>query len=166
VLKKDFVFPFESPAPVNTIGKRIRLVRDKNGMSESDFAKAVGVRTNTVRRWEQDKFTTSLPKFIKISELFNVPVEWLAEGVGADSDPFIGEPTDFAPAEIKPPPADALKDANEDVPVKNDLDQKHFGALYSSLSEYRRGMVFGYITALCNEEMVSRGAQPSMMYKI
>jgi transcriptional regulator with XRE-family HTH domain len=177
VLKKDFVFPFETPAqedtamlPASTMGERIKLVRERNKMSAEDFAKAVGVRTNTVRRWEQDKFTTSTPKLMKISELFNVPVKWLAEGTGADSNLFIEERTNLPPAETAPLPANTPSSTkgniNEDIPAKHNPDKNHFDALYSSLSEYRRGMVFGYLIAQCNEEMMDRGGQPTNMYKI
>jgi len=137
-----------SPTESTTIGQRIKLIREKNRMTKPEFSRTIGVTTQTAHLWECGKTNINIPRLTKISELFNVSLDWLKDGTGSFGDPFMGERTEFAPVAIHP---------TAEAESKDDPDRKQLDALYSSLSEYRRGKLFGYLIALCNEELVCHG---------
>jgi transcriptional regulator with XRE-family HTH domain len=76
---------------MDTINKRIRYVRkqfcdDKN----SKFAAALGENANTVNNWIRDGYNVGRGVASKISDYFNVSIEWLLTGEGEmlrNSDP-------------------------------------------------------------------------------
>lgn len=55
----------------------IRLARFLSGMSQSDFAKAVGVTPGAVGQWENGKTMPNPRKLKLISEVLGVPIERL-----------------------------------------------------------------------------------------
>lgn len=61
-----------------TLGKRIRETRLENDMSLRDFAKAVGVADTTVMKWEKDTAEMSFGNAIRISKMFDVPLDLMA----------------------------------------------------------------------------------------
>ena len=61
-----------------TLGKRIREIRLENDMSLRDFAKAVGVADTTVMKWEKDPTEMSFGNAIRISKMFDVPLDLMA----------------------------------------------------------------------------------------
>lgn len=62
-----------------TLGKRIREIRLENDMSLRDFGKAVGVADTTVMKWEKDIAEPSFGNIVKISKMFDVPLDLMAK---------------------------------------------------------------------------------------
>ena len=53
------------------IAARIKDYRKINGLTQSQFAKMVGVKVNTVCRWETSKYFPNTSAIKKLSFLFN-----------------------------------------------------------------------------------------------
>lgn len=53
------------------IGTRIRILRVKNGMSQSDLARFVGCHYQAVNDWETGRFFPSVKAVLKICEAFD-----------------------------------------------------------------------------------------------
>ena len=60
-----------------SIGERLRVLRYNAKISMRQQGKLFGVSANSVYRWEHNLNIPSLPVLKKISEYYNVPLEWL-----------------------------------------------------------------------------------------
>ena len=63
-----------------SIGKRIRDLRKQNNFSQEYIAEKLDVTRQAVSKWEQDLSNPDTGNLIRLSELFNVDVEFLATG--------------------------------------------------------------------------------------
>ena len=54
---------------------RLRLLRIKNGWSQSDLAERLGVSRQSVNAIESGRYDPSLPLAFKIANLFEQPIE-------------------------------------------------------------------------------------------
>ena len=59
------------------IADRIRYLRDKAGMTQTDLAKRLGISRNAVNAWEMSVSTPSLSKVIEMSRIFHVSTDYL-----------------------------------------------------------------------------------------
>lgn len=67
---------------MNTIGSRMRFIRKKEGLKQTDFAKRVLVSASYISKVESDKETPS-DIFTKLVALeFGISYTWLKDGVG------------------------------------------------------------------------------------
>ena len=57
-----------------TIGKRIKELRIKNGLTQDELAKRAGFAKITIRQYESDKRTPNFEKLNIIASALNVPV--------------------------------------------------------------------------------------------
>ena len=57
------------------IGEKIRELRTKNGMTQSDLAEKLFVTTQAVSRWEKGDVEPSLTTVKSISEIFGVSID-------------------------------------------------------------------------------------------
>jgi len=64
----------------NTIGGRIRFIRQSNALSPVRFAKKIGVDWRLVLQWENNKVVPEMSILLNVEELFNVSVDWLING--------------------------------------------------------------------------------------
>lgn len=67
---------------IENIGDRIKLLREKHGLSQASFGKRIGVSSGNVGDWESDK-KKSLPgakAIYAISREFEVSSDWLLGG--------------------------------------------------------------------------------------
>ncbi|WP_368254850.1 multiprotein-bridging factor 1 family protein [Clostridium paraputrificum] len=62
--------------PESTIGERIKKCRLKLGLSREVFAKSIKSELKTVVLWEQDKIIPKAPSIKKISDTYNIPLEY------------------------------------------------------------------------------------------
>lgn len=62
--------------PENTIGQRIKKCRLKLGLSREVFAKSIKSELKTVALWEQDKIIPKAPSIKKISDTYNIPLDY------------------------------------------------------------------------------------------
>ena len=132
-------------------GEKIKLLRESFNMSQTKMAAKLGVTKSTILCWENGKRKIPDHQAVKIAKIFEMSEAWLLDdGEEELFNPVLKKdfvfPFKSADTNTITTPAKALP--------KQDDDKKHFDALYASLSEYRKGMVYGYLVALCNEEFI------------
>lgn len=59
------------------VGKRIRDLRVKSGMTQNDLGKRVGVIKQTVSSWENESSSPSYDILVLIANIFNVPTDYI-----------------------------------------------------------------------------------------
>jgi transcriptional regulator with XRE-family HTH domain len=70
--------------PSASIGERIRIARDRAGLTRAELGRRVGVRPSASRQWEQrDATTPSVTHLAQIAAVTGVAFEWLATGRGS-----------------------------------------------------------------------------------
>ena len=62
---------------LTVIEKRIKLLRERIGYSQSDIAKKVGVNRSLIALWENGYANISLKQLIKLSYIFQVPIDYI-----------------------------------------------------------------------------------------
>ena len=70
-----------------TTAERIKQLRKKHNLSQSDLAKMAGVKSNTVSTWERGTRRPDFNVLCRLSNSFGVPIEYI---LGETAD-FIGE---------------------------------------------------------------------------
>jgi DNA-binding transcriptional regulator YiaG len=78
-----------------TFGDRVSAAREQSGLTQKDLARRLGVRTSTVRNWEDDLSEPRANRLSMMAGLLNVSMMWLinGKGEGMDSPPDTGEVT-------------------------------------------------------------------------
>ena len=59
------------------IADRIRYMRDKMGMTQTDLAKRVGVSRNAVNAWEMSTSMPTLSNVVEMARIFHVSTDYL-----------------------------------------------------------------------------------------
>lgn len=62
---------------VLSIADRIRYLRDKAGMTQTDLAKKLGISRSAVNSWEMSLSSPSLANIVEMTELFHVSADYL-----------------------------------------------------------------------------------------
>lgn len=65
---------------VETIGRRIRSLRDERGWNAAELAKRMGVDPGTISRWENGKQQLTLENAAALSVAFDVSIDYLRHG--------------------------------------------------------------------------------------
>lgn len=66
---------------MDTIGKRIKFIREKLGLNQSQLAKEIGLESAmAISKYESDQREPDISKLIKLSELGNTSLDWLLTG--------------------------------------------------------------------------------------
>ena len=65
------------------VGNRIYQLRTAMGMSQRELAQALGNKSSNelVARWERGASSPSAETLVKLSEFFDVSVDWILKGV-------------------------------------------------------------------------------------
>jgi len=72
--------------PLAVVGLHIRLTRQARGMEQQELADAMGVSQGAVSNWERGKRALSVPDFMRICRVLNVPPKaLLPDGPPADA---------------------------------------------------------------------------------
>lgn len=58
-------------------GKRLKELRNKNGLSQRDLAAKLGVSVNTIVTYEKAQKSPTLDLAKRVSEFFGTPLDWL-----------------------------------------------------------------------------------------
>lgn len=69
-----------------TFGDRVAAAREAAGLTQKDLARRLGVRTATVKAWEQDLSEPRANRLSMMAGLLNVSVMWLINGEGEGMD--------------------------------------------------------------------------------
>ena len=75
---------------LSTIGERIKILRKKLKLNQTEFGKRIGLAANTIANYEIGRRTVSEQTISSICREFNVNHNWLVDGKG---EPFLPEPT-------------------------------------------------------------------------
>lgn len=59
------------------MASRIKQERINSGFSQADLASQMGVRPNTIGRWEKNASCVKQAHLIKMSQLFDCSIAWL-----------------------------------------------------------------------------------------
>jgi transcriptional regulator with XRE-family HTH domain len=70
-----------------TFGDRLAAAREAAGMSQNDLARRLGVKTATLRGWEEDQSEPRANRLSMLSGLLGVSLPWLLTGEGEGVDP-------------------------------------------------------------------------------
>lgn len=65
---------------MNTIGKRIKYIRQLKGMTQSDLGDLLGRVTSAVQAWEYDQAVPKVTELIKLAELGETSIDWICTG--------------------------------------------------------------------------------------
>ncbi len=63
------------------VGERLAELRTKKNMTQEEFADYMGVTRQSVSKWELDKAFPDVEKLIRISELYDVSIDYILKGV-------------------------------------------------------------------------------------
>lgn len=66
------------------IGERLAELRTKHNMTQEEFAERLDVSRQAVSKWELDKTLPDINKLLKISELYQVNVDYLLKGTAEE----------------------------------------------------------------------------------
>lgn len=66
----------------STFGDRVAGAREAAGMTQKQLARRLGVKLDTLRKWENDMSEPRANKLSMLSGLLNVSMRWLLEGEG------------------------------------------------------------------------------------
>lgn len=67
---------------METLGNRIRRIRQDAHLSMDKFGEAIGVNSSSVARWENDQNAPAESKIKLICREFKVNYDWLVDGTG------------------------------------------------------------------------------------
>lgn len=59
------------------IADRIRYLRDKTGMTQTDLAKRLGISRSAVNSWEMSLSSPSVANLVEMSQIFHVDVDYI-----------------------------------------------------------------------------------------
>lgn len=87
-----------------SIGERILELRKEQNISQGELAKLLEVSRQAVSKWETDQSCPDTLKLIKLSELLNTDVEYLATGrIHKEIPPVMIQPPEPKPVAVMPP---------------------------------------------------------------
>ena len=66
----------------DALNKRIKLLREKAGLTQADFGARVGAQQTTVSAWEVGRITPNSATIRSICQTFDIREEWLRTGEG------------------------------------------------------------------------------------
>ncbi|CCZ92657.1 putative uncharacterized protein [Coprococcus eutactus CAG:665] len=87
-----------------TISERILLLLKKRNLTQSEFAKQVGIATSTISEWKKKKTNPSTEKIMDICRVLQITPEQLLTGNGIDGEdniPIIESDERFSPLDIQ-----------------------------------------------------------------
>lgn len=71
----------------DSIGARIRILRQARGMTQDELAAACEVSRSAVAQWETNRAGQLRGNIMRIAAALGVPVEHILEGARSESDP-------------------------------------------------------------------------------
>lgn len=80
-----------------TFGDRVAGAREAAGLSQTDMARKLGVRKDTVVAWEEDRSEPRANKLSMLAGVLNVSIIWLLTGEGEGT----AQPLDDAGPELR-----------------------------------------------------------------
>lgn len=118
---------------LDTIGRRLRYIRQKNNMTLTDIKNITGLSTGNLSELENDKFLPSAHALMIFKKIFNVSIDWLLTG-------------EYSP---NPMDMDNLNEAKEEY-VHSALTDSEIQLieLYRQLDEKEQQNLWGYLNVV------------------
>jgi transcriptional regulator with XRE-family HTH domain len=67
---------------MDTFGERLRHARERRDLSQSELARAIGVKPPSISRMEGERRPTASKYVVALADALGVSAAWLADGVG------------------------------------------------------------------------------------
>ncbi|MCU0643156.1 MAG: helix-turn-helix domain-containing protein [bacterium] len=64
------------------IGKRLKLIRNKKGITQSELGEKLGIQFQHVSKYERGETVPTWENLIKLTEIFDVNINWFLTGKG------------------------------------------------------------------------------------
>lgn len=119
------------------IGKRIRLVRDKKGITQSELGEKLGIQFQHVSKYERGETVPTWENLIKLHEFYDVNINWLLTGKGT----MFVSPITYSVADNQT--LTAIRDLDSDdqldeiiTELRNDQELKNL--IYDYVKNYRQ----------------------------
>lgn len=116
-----------------TFGDRLSLAREKQGMTQQQLAKRLGLKVATVRNWETDRSEPRANKVQMMAGFLNVSIVWLMTGEGE------GGPAEAGDAASAKPDMAWLLDEMRDIRVLQAHLAERMGRVEKRLREIGEG---------------------------
>lgn len=75
-----------------TFGDRLHAAREALGLSQAQLARRLGIKTQTLQSWEEDRSEPRANKLQMVAGLLNVSIIWLMSGEGPGLPDFEPDP--------------------------------------------------------------------------
>lgn len=115
------------------VGKRLKKLRQKQGLSLIELAKASGVQIATLSRIEHDKMTGTVEAHAKIAYILNVSLAKFYQGIEINSNPL--KSLLKSPQEVEIPNVVIQGDASSKLLTTNTSSKKMFPTLLTIAAE-------------------------------
>lgn len=79
-----------------TFGDRLAAAREAQGLSQSQLARRLGLRVQTIRNWEDDRSEPRANKLQMLAGFLNVSMVWLMTGEGEGGPGRVAQGNDAA----------------------------------------------------------------------
>lgn len=119
------------------IGKRLRLIREKIGITQARVGAKLGIQSQHVSKYERGETVPTWENLIKLIELYDVNINWLLTGKGS----MFLSPVNYSIPEEKN--VSAVRDLEPDnqideiiIELQKDLDLKNL--IYDYVKNYRK----------------------------
>ena len=75
------------------LGQKLQQLRNKHGYIQEEIAMRLGVKSNTISRYETDRLTPKIDTLIQFAIIYNTSLDYLV-GIGKESYLYLHEFTD------------------------------------------------------------------------
>ena len=117
---------------MESINDRVKQVRKKQGLTQKDFGKYIGMKSNSISDIENGKNSVTDSVFRLICSVYNVNESWLRTGEGGDENMF-----------LKPQTNDLASKATQLLGKKDPVFEA-FVATYSQLTPSNRKVLLDF----------------------
>lgn len=69
----------------DTIGKRLKYLRKKRGISQDELGQAIGLTQNNISKIENDDISLTIDNLLRLSDFFNVTTDYICKGENNNS---------------------------------------------------------------------------------
>ncbi|MGF1503371.1 MAG: helix-turn-helix domain-containing protein [Paracoccaceae bacterium] len=84
-----------------TFGDRLALARNRQGLTQSQLARRLGLRVQTVKNWETDRSEPRANRLQMLAGFLNVSMIWLMTGAGAGAPSAEEGEADHTPHDLR-----------------------------------------------------------------
>jgi transcriptional regulator with XRE-family HTH domain len=91
------------------LGVRLKDLRSKKGLSQTELARPVGVTPSTISQVESNLIFPSLPGLLKMAEVLSVEVSSFFSGQGREENPVVFPAAEASPLELAELPPESVQ---------------------------------------------------------